>query len=172
MNLWHRINPITKRGINCIIEIPSGSTKKYELDKFSGKFILSRATFPILKYNYGFIPRTLADDNDPLDVLVLGKKRSRGSIVECRVIAVLKMQDEKSWDNKILAVPINDMDLNYIKNVKDVLKSVLIDIKGFFRHYKDKYNKKTKVFKWLPCSKALLEIRKSMNNYRKLKNVL
>ena len=51
-------------------------------------------------------------------------------------------------------------------------KSVLIDIKGFFRHYKDKYNKKTKVFKWLPCSKALLEIRKSMNNYRKLKNVL
>ena len=172
MNLWHEVNPITKRGINCIIEIPKGSTKKYELNKNSGKFILSRKTFPVLNYNYGFIPRTMADDNDPLDVIVLGRKKFRGSIVACRPVAILKMKDEEKWDDKILAVPANNLELKRINNLTDVPKTVLDDIKSFFSHYKDNYFKKTKVFKWLACSKAQLEIEKSIRRYSKIKNVL
>lgn len=172
MNLWREINPKTKRGINCIIEIPKGSDKKYELDINSGRFKTDRRLFPILNYNYGFIPRTYAEDNDPLDVIVLGKRLKTGSVVECRTIGILKMQDEKVWDNKVLAVPIDNVKFKNIKNIMDVSKTILDDIKVFFTHYKDNYNKKTKVFKWLACSKAQLEIEKSIRRYNKFKNVL
>lgn len=172
MNLWREINPITKRGINCVVEIPKGSTKKYELDVNSGKFKTDRRLFPALNYNYGFIPGTYAEDDDPLDVIVLGKKLKTGSVVECRPIGILKMQDEKVWDDKVLAVPVDNVEFKKMKNIGDVSKTILNDIKAFFRHYKDKYHKKTKVFKWLACSKAELEIRKSIGRYNKIKNVL
>lgn len=174
MNLWHISNKYNKKEVNCIVEIPKGTRKKYELNKGSGKFILSRVidTNFVYPLNYGFIPRTLASDNDPLDAIILGRKLERGSIVKARVIALLKMTDDHIIDDKILVIPNNEKKLLYIKDLKDVPKGVLIDIKFFFKHYKDREIKKTKVFKWMPCSKAHLEIQKSIKRYKRIKNAL
>ena len=174
MNLWKSARLRTKKGVNCIVEIPKGSRKKYELDIKTGKFVLSRTldkkyTYPL---NYGFIPGTLASDKDPLDVIILGKKLIKGSIVLCRIIALLKMKDDHLTDDKILAIPLRELSLQNIRDLNDVPSNILKDIKYFFKHYKEREVKKTKVFKWLPCSKAQSEIRLSTQRFESMKNVL
>lgn len=141
MNLWHRVNPadITPDRFLACIEIPQGSKNKYELDKYSGALKLDRILYTATHYphNYGFIPKTLADDGDALDVLVISSEPIVPlALVECRPIGMLDMIDGGSKDAKILAVAVNDPVYNTIYDVGDISDHILREIKHFFTVYK------------------------------------
>ena len=127
--------------INAVIEIPYGSNIKYEIDKESGALCVDRVLYGAMFYpaNYGFVPNTLADDGDPADVLVLNEyPLAAGSVIPCRLIGVLMMEDESGMDEKLLAVPVSKIDPRYegIKGVTDLPKATLDKIKNFFETYK------------------------------------
>ena len=127
--------------LNAVIEIPYGSNIKYEIDKDSGAVVVDRVLYSAMFYpaNYGFIPSTLADDGDPADVLVLNEyPLQAGSVIPCRLIGVLVMEDESGMDEKILAVPVTKIDPRYdgIKSIDDLPKATLDKIKNFFETYK------------------------------------
>ena len=148
MNLWHRVNPanIKPEKFLACIEIPQGSKNKYELDKYSGALKLDRILYTSTHYphNYGFIPKTLADDGDALDVLVICSEPIVPlALVECRPIGMLEMLDGGERDAKILAVAINDPVYNSIHDVKEISDHVLREIKHFFSVYKTLEHKET-----------------------------
>ena len=127
--------------INAVIEIPYGSNIKYEIDKASGALCVDRVLYGAMFYpaNYGFVPNTLADDGDPADVLVLNEyPLVAGSVIPCRLIGVLMMEDENGMDEKLLAVPVSKIDPRYegIKSISDLPKATLDKIKNFFETYK------------------------------------
>lgn len=127
--------------LNAVIEIPYGSNIKYEIDKESGAVVVDRVMYSAMFYpaNYGFIPNTLAADGDPADVLVLNEyPLQAGSVVPCRLIGVLVMEDESGMDEKLLAVPVSKIDPRYenIKSLDDLPKITLDRIKNFFETYK------------------------------------
>ena len=121
-NIWHDIAPerITPEDFICVIEIPKGSKKKYELDKETGYIILDRILHTSTHYpaNYGFIPRTYGDDNDPLDVLLLCSEQLEPlTLVRAYPIGVIKMIDNGRDDEKIIAIPFNDPTYNNYKDI-------------------------------------------------------
>ena len=127
--------------INAVIEIPYGSNIKYEIDKASGALCVDRVLYGAMFYpaNYGFVPNTLADDGDPADVLVLNEyPLAAGSVIPCRLIGVLMMEDESGIDEKLLAVPVSKIDPRFegIKSISDLPKATLDKIKNFFETYK------------------------------------
>ena len=127
--------------LNAVIEIPYGSNIKYEIDKDSGAVVVDRVLYSAMFYpaNYGFIPSTLADDGDPADVLVLNEyPLQAGSVIPCRLIGVLVMEDESGMDEKLLAVPVTKIDPRYdgIKSIDDLPKATLDKNKNFFETYK------------------------------------
>ncbi|WP_297944632.1 inorganic diphosphatase [uncultured Campylobacter sp.] len=127
--------------INAVIEIPYGSNIKYEIDKASGALCVDRVLYGAMFYpaNYGFVPNTLADDGDPADVLVLNEyPLAAGSVIPCRLIGVLMMEDESGMDEKLLAVPVSKIDPRFegIKAISDLPKATLDKIKNFFETYK------------------------------------
>ena len=127
--------------INAVIEIPYGSNIKYEIDKESGAVCVDRVMYSAMFYpaNYGFVPNTLADDGDPADILVLNEyPLQAGSVIPCRLIGVLIMEDESGMDEKLLAVPVTKIDPRYenIKSLSDLPKITLDRIKNFFETYK------------------------------------
>ncbi|MBQ1921791.1 MAG: inorganic diphosphatase, partial [Ruminococcus sp.] len=122
-----------------VIEISKGGKNKYELDKETGMLKLDRVLFTSTHYpaNYGFIPRTYADDGDPLDVLVLCSETILPmTLVECKPIGVLNMIDNNSKDEKIIAVPINDPNYNTYNDISDLPKHRFDEIRHFFQVYK------------------------------------
>ncbi|WP_458396709.1 inorganic diphosphatase [Campylobacter sp.] len=127
--------------LNAVIEIPYGSNIKYEIDKDSGAVVVDRVLYSAMFYpaNYGFVPSTLADDGDPADILVLNEyPLQAGSVIPCRLIGVLVMEDESGMDEKLLAVPVSKIDPRYedIKSINDLPKATLDKIKNFFETYK------------------------------------
>lgn len=127
--------------VNVIIEIPYGSSIKYELDKESGAVVVDRVMYSAMFYpaNYGFVPNTLSNDGDPADVLVLNEyPLQAGSMIKVRLIGVLIMEDESGMDEKLLAVPVSKIDPRYenIKSLEDLPKITLDRIKNFFETYK------------------------------------
>lgn len=127
--------------INAVIEIPYGSNIKYEIDKDSGAVVVDRVLYSAMFYpaNYGFVPNTLADDGDPADILVLNEyPLQAGSVIPCRLIGVLVMEDESGMDEKLLAVPVSKIDPRYenIKSINDLPNASLDKIKNFFETYK------------------------------------
>ncbi len=127
--------------INALIEIPYGSNIKYELDKDSGAIVVDRVLYGAMFYpaNYGFVPNTLAKDGDPADILVIGEYPVQaGSVIKCRLIGMLVMEDEAGMDEKLLAVPVSKIDPTYdeIKTIDDLPKAILNKIKNFFETYK------------------------------------
>ena len=139
-NIWHDISPkrITCDRFYAVIEISKGGNK-YELDKETGMLKLDRVLFTSTHYpaNYGFIPRTYADDGDPLDVLVLCSETILPmTLVECKPIGVLNMIDNNSKDEKIIAVPINDPNYNTYNDITDLPKHRFDEIRHFFQVYK------------------------------------
>ncbi|MBW1406571.1 inorganic pyrophosphatase, partial [Campylobacter jejuni] len=127
--------------INAVIEIPYGSNIKYEIDKDSGAIMVDRVMASAMFYpaNYGFIANTLADDGDPVDILVLNEYPIQaGAVVPCRLIGVLIMEDESGMDEKLLAVPNSKIDARYdnIKTYTDLPQATLNKIKNFFETYK------------------------------------
>ncbi|ELZ6347223.1 inorganic diphosphatase, partial [Campylobacter jejuni] len=127
--------------INAVIEIPYGSNIKYEIDKDSGAIMVDRVMASAMFYpaNYGFIANTLADDGDPVDILVLNEYPIQaGAVIPCRLIGVLIMEDESGMDEKLLAVPNSKIDARYdnIKTYTDLPQATLNKIKNFFETYK------------------------------------
>jgi inorganic pyrophosphatase len=127
--------------LNAIIEIPYGSNIKYEVEKESGAVFVDRVMFSAVYYpaNYGFIPNTLADDGDPADILVLGEyPLVPGSVIPCRLIGVLVMEDESGQDEKLIAVPHHKIDPQFdkVEKLEDLPKITVDRIKNFFETYK------------------------------------
>lgn len=159
--------------INAIIEIPYGSSVKYELDKESGAVFVDRVMASAVFYpaNYGFIANTLADDGDPVDILVLNEYPIQaGAVIPCRLIGVLVMEDESGMDEKLLALPTNKVDARYenIKSLDDVPKATLAKIKNFFETYKILEKDKWVKVQDFKDTKAAVEIlEKAIANYKK-----
>ena len=159
--------------INVIIEIPiHGDPVKYELDKETGAMFVDRYLNTSMVYpcNYGYIPRTLAQDGDPVDVLIATPMPIiHGAVMPCRPIGVLKMTDEAGDDSKVLAVPIDKVS-KFHRNVNttaDLQPALLELISHFFKHYKDlEPNKWVKVNGWGDAEEAREEIRASLIRYR------
>ncbi len=141
--------------VNVVIEVPLGGEPiKYEIDKASGAMFVDRFLYTSMRYpcNYGFIPHTLSEDGDPLDVMVVGNRALvPGAVVRARPVGVLLMEDEKGMDEKILAVPHSAL-TRYYDKVREYtdLPEILIDrIVHFFDHYKDlEPNKWVKIVEW------------------------
>jgi len=140
LNLKPGKNPPAQ--INVFVEIPQDSSIKYELDKESGVIFVDRFLYTAFSYpfNYGFIPATMAEDGDPVDVLVISSKSVfPGTVIPCVPIAMLEMEDEEGIDTKILAVPTTKVDPLYgvWKSAADVPQAIKDKIKHFFEHYKE-----------------------------------
>ncbi|ORU90603.1 MAG: inorganic pyrophosphatase [Cycloclasticus sp. symbiont of Poecilosclerida sp. M] len=158
--------------INVIIEIPSHSDPiKYEVDKDSGSLFVDRFMGTAMHYpcNYGYIPHTLSDDGDPVDVLVKTPvPLMNGSVIRCRPIGVLKMTDEAGEDAKVLAVPVSKLTPLYdnVKSHEDISPIMLDRISHFFEHYKDlEPNKWVKINGWGGVDEAAKEIMESVARY-------
>ncbi|WP_461831620.1 inorganic diphosphatase [Aquifex sp.] len=159
--------------IYVVVEIPQGSGIKYELDKETGVIFVDRFLFTAMYYpfNYGFIPQTLADDGDPVDVLVISREPvAPGSVMRCRPIGMLEMRDEEGIDTKLIAVPHEKLDPSYsdIKTVDQLPEIIRERIKHFFEHYKElEPGKWVKVENWKGLQDAIEEIKKGIENYKK-----
>ncbi|MCL4109548.1 UNVERIFIED_CONTAM: hypothetical protein GTU68_038943 [Idotea baltica] len=128
-----------------IIEIPKNCRAKYELDKESGMLILDRVLYSSINYpaNYGFIPQTYCDDNDPLDILVLSQiEIVPMTLVKAKVIGVMRMMDGGEMDDKIIAVAANDMSVNHYDQIEELPEHWINELRSFFEDYK-KLEKKT-----------------------------
>ncbi len=145
-NPWHSVSPGNKipEIVNGIIEIPKGSRAKYELDKESSLLILDRVIYSSVYYphNYGFIPQTYGDDNDPLDILVLSQIEVVPlCIVPAKVIGVMRMMDNDEADDKIIAVAERDMSVNHFNDIDELPPHFIKEVKSFFEDYKKLENK-------------------------------
>ena len=175
MNIWHDIDEkrIHPEDFISVIEIKKGSKKKYELDKESGAVFVDRVMASAVFYpaNYGFIANTLADDGDPVDILVLNEYPIQaGAVIPCRLIGVLVMEDESGMDEKLLALPTSKVDARYedIKSLDDVPKATLAKIKNFFETYKILEKDKWVKVQDFKDTKAAVEIlEKAIANYKK-----
>ena len=162
----------TKDYVNAVIEIPYASNVKYEIDKDSGAVFVDRVMYSAVYYpaNYGFIPHTLADDGDPLDILVLNQyPLQAGSVIKCRLIGVLMMEDESGMDEKILALPLDKVDPSYanIKCIGDLSEATLARIKNFFETYKMlEKDKWVKIKKYEDKNKAYEILQSCIDRYK------
>ncbi len=171
MNPWHSFKDerIKRDNFVAVIEIPKGSKNKYELDKDSGLLRLDRILYTSTHYpaNYGFIPRTLSEDGDPLDVLVICQEElAPMSIVECFPIGMINMIDEEAEDEKIIAIPLNDPYLNNYTDLSELPQHQFQEIKHFFEVYKFLENKTTRVDKILGREDAEQTIEKCKQAYK------
>ncbi len=169
-NIWHNINPkrISPDDFIAVIEIKKGSKKKYELDKETGFIILDRILHTSTHYpaNYGFIPRTYADDLDPLDVLVLCSEPIEAlTLVRCYPIGVISMIDNGYADEKIIAIPFNDPTFNSYKDISDLPGHIFEEMSHFFSVYKTLENKQTAVSEVSGRSNAREIIQQSLDSY-------
>ena len=149
-NIWHDISPkrITPQEFICVIEIPKGSKKKYELDKETGFLKLDRILYTSTHYpaNYGFIPRTLGDDGDPLDVLLLCAETLEPlTLVKAKPIGVISMVDNDESDEKIIAIPSDDPTYNHYEDISQLPAHIFDEMSHFFTVYKNLENKETAV---------------------------
>lgn len=172
MNPWHDFKEerIQIDNFVSVIEIPKGSKNKYELDKDSGMLRLDRILYTSTHYpaNYGFIPRTLSEDGDPLDVLVLCQETLEPlSILECYPIGLITMIDENEEDEKIIAIPLNDPFLNNYKDVSELPQHQFQEIKHFFEIYKYLENKETRVDRIAGRDEAISAVQKCKVAYNK-----
>lgn len=159
---------------NVVIEIAAyGPPVKYEVDKDSGLLMVDRFMNVAMSYpaNYGYVPHTLYDDGDPVDVLVLTPHPIiAGCVIKCRAVAVLDTTDEKGEDAKILAVPTDKVSNKYYENMKDlsdVPQRLQNEIKHFYEHYKDlEVGKWVKIAGWRDAAAARVEIEKSIKAYK------
>jgi inorganic pyrophosphatase len=155
--------------INVIIEIPSHSDPvKYEVDKETGALFVDRFMNTAMFYpcNYGYVPHTLSDDGDPVDVLVVSPYALiSGSVVQCRPVGMLKMTDESGEDAKIIAVPHDKM-YDHVNDIHDVSSRLLDQLAHFFEHYKDlEKNKWVKIEGWVGIDEAKAEIMDSVKRF-------
>lgn len=171
INLWRELEPgpNSPEVIYVIVEIPKGSRNKYEYGKEIGVIKLDRVLFSSLHYpgDYGFIPRTIYDDGDPLDVLVMVNEPTfPGCIIEARPIGLFKMLDQGVADDKVLCVPARDPIFADYQDIKDIPQHFLKEVAHFFEVYKDLEGKRAKPLGWEPAVVAKTEINRSIELYR------
>ncbi len=171
-NIWHDISPerIKPEDFVCVIEIAKGSKKKYELDKETGFIILDRILYTSTRYpaNYGFIPRTYADDGDPLDVLLLCSEAIEPlALVRAYPIGVITMTDNGANDEKIIAVPFNDPNYNCYTDIDQLPAHIFDEMRHFFTVYKNLEHKETAVEEVKARDEALKVISHCLENYEK-----
>lgn len=169
-NLWHDIpaGPHPPESVTAVIEIPSGSRNKYELDKVTGLLKLDRVLYSAVTYpgDYGFIPGTLAEDGDPLDVLVLiNESTFPGCLITVRPVGVLYMKDRGEPDEKILAVPSEDPYHHEYFDIADLPQHYLKEVEHFFSIYKDLEGKRVEVSGWGKSTQALTTISECIARY-------
>ncbi|MEO8762584.1 MAG: inorganic diphosphatase [Bacteroidia bacterium] len=170
-NPWHQVS-IGKNYpdvVQAIIEIPKGSKAKYELDKDTGMLRLDRVLYSSVFYpaNYGFIPQTLGEDHDPLDILVLSQIEIQPlCIVNAKVIGVMRMIDNNEGDDKIIAVCADDVSVNHINTMDELPAYLLSELKNFFEDYKKLENKMVLVEGFQDKEIAKNIIQKSITDYQ------
>ncbi|KAH7512974.1 hypothetical protein FEM48_Zijuj12G0147300 [Ziziphus jujuba var. spinosa] len=167
---WHdlEIGPGAPTVFNCVIEISKGSKVKYELDKKTGLIKVDRVLYSSVVYphNYGFIPRTLCEDSDPLDVLIIMQEPVLpGCFLRAKAIGVMPMIDQGEKDDKIIAVCADDPEYRHYNDIKELPPHRLAEIRRFFEDYKKNENKEVAVNDFLPASTAYEVIQHSMDLY-------
>ncbi len=170
MNIWHDIarDRIKEDDFYAVVEITKGSKMKYELDKETGLLVLDRILYTSTHYpaNYGLIPRTLAGDGDPMDVLILSSEPLLPlSLVRCYPIGVIVMNDNGSTDEKIIAIPFSDPTYNDYKSMRDLPSHIFEEMQHFFRVYKELENKPTSVSETFDVDVAVKIVQKSIDEY-------
>jgi inorganic pyrophosphatase len=169
-NPWHDIEVGKKAPeiINAVIEIPKDSKIKYELDKKTGLLRMDRFLYSSVHYpgDYGFVPQTLWDDGDPLDVIILtGRPLYPMTLVKVRVIGVLRMVDDNEKDDKIIAVYDGDPRFKEFDSIKDIPKHTLAELKHFFETYKQLQGKDCKILEILDKKAAMKGVETGMRLY-------
>ncbi|MBO7149254.1 MAG: inorganic diphosphatase [Clostridia bacterium] len=169
-NIWHDISPkrINANDFICVVEISKGSKKKYELDKETGYLMLDRILYTSTHYpaNYGFIPRTYGDDNDPLDVLLLCSEMIEPmTLVRAYPVGVISMIDNGRNDEKIIAIPFSDPNYNMYTDISELPKHVFEEMSHFFTVYKSLENKTTAVNEVMGREAAVKIIDAAIDNY-------
>lgn len=168
---WHGINygEDAPDYVTGIIEIPKNTRAKYELDKESGLLKLDRVLYSSIYYpaNYGFIPQTYCDDDDPLDILVLSQITIVPMcLVEAKVIGVMRMSDEGEMDDKIIAVAKNDMSVGHLTDISELPAHSIKELRNFFEEYKKLENKEVVVKDFQGREVALEIVRQSIIDYK------
>lgn len=155
--------------INVIVEVPVGGEPiKYEMDKAAGTLFVDRFLHTPMRYpgNYGFVPHTLSDDGDPIDVLIANTRPLLpGSYINVRPVGLLKMEDEQGIDEKIIAVPVSRLTKRYVhvENYTDLPEILIEQIQHFFQHYKDlEQGKWAKMIGWSDHAEAMQMIRQAI----------
>lgn len=169
-NIWHDISPkrISAEDFICVVEISKGSKKKYELDKETGYLMLDRILYTSTHYpaNYGFIPRTYGDDNDPLDVLLLCSEQIEPmTLVRAYPIGVISMVDNGRSDEKIIAIPFNDPNYNMYQDIGELPQHVFEEMSHFFTVYKNLEHKATAVNEVNNREASVKIIEKAIDDY-------
>jgi inorganic pyrophosphatase len=177
MNPWHDVSPGNElpRDFQALIEIPLGSNVKYELDKVSGLLRVDRIIHSAVYYpaNYGFIPQTYAEDNDPLDVLVLCQEPVQPlALIKARAIGVMTMIDSGASDDKIISVATNDPEFNSYIEARDLPPHRLLVLKRFFQDYKQLEGKQVQVEDIRPAYAAANIIEKALARYKAMRDEL
>jgi inorganic pyrophosphatase len=177
MHPWHDVSPGKElpRDFQALIEIPLGSNVKYELDKASGLLKVDRIIHSAVYYpaNYGFIPQTYAEDNDPLDVLVLCQEAVQPlALIKARAIGVMTMIDSGASDDKIIAVATNDPEYSEYIEARDLPPHRLLVVKRFFQDYKQLEGKQVQVEDIRPAYAAITVIEKALLRYKALRDDL
>ncbi|KNA20798.1 hypothetical protein SOVF_048910 [Spinacia oleracea] len=167
---WHdlEIGPEAPEIFNCVVEISKGSKVKYELDKKTGLIKVDRILYSSVVYphNYGFIPRTLCEDGDPMDVLVLMQEPIvPGAFLRARAIGLMPMIDQGEKDDKIIAVCADDPEVRHYTDINQLPPHRLAEIRRFFEDYKKNENKEVAVDEFLPPQTACDAIKHSMDLY-------
>ncbi len=170
MNLLHDIPSGEKGAMNVIVEIPRFSKNKYEIDKETGIIALDRVMHTAQDYpfDYGFVPRTLFDDGDALDVVLLTTHPLLpGILVKARPVAIMEMIDGGDRDDKVVAVPVDDPRFNDVQDLEDLNKHFVKEMTHFFETYKKIQNKEVQVGEWHGKDKAEAAFEKSVEAYKK-----
>ncbi len=174
MNLWKDLSPgpSVPEVVYAVIEIAKGSRNKYEYDKDMEAFALDRVLYSPFHYpaEYGIIPKTLYDDGDPMDIIVLMEEPTfPGCVIETRPIGIMRMIDDDDNDDKILGVPVNDPRCNEITDISHISKHILDEIAHFFKEYKYLEGKTTEILGWEDAKKAFEAVEHSIELYKKEK---
>ena len=170
-NLWHDLSsgPEVPRVVHVVVEIPKGSRNKYEYDERLGILKLDRVLYSPLHYpgDYGLIPRTLAEDGDPLDVLVMVSEPTfPGCVIQARPLGLCRLLDRGVPDNKVLAVPATDPLFADDLDLEDVPRHFLAEVAHFFRTYKYLEGIGVEVHGWESAAAAQVEIQRAVERYR------
>jgi inorganic pyrophosphatase len=172
MNPWHDISfgKDAPKIVNSIIEISKGSKGKFELDKESGLIRLDRVLYSSVHYpaNYGFIPQTYCDDNDPLDILVFSSiEIPKMCLIDAKVIGVMRMVDSGEIDDKIIAVAANDISVSYRNDISELPPHTTLEMQTFFEDYKNLEHKEVVVEEFFGREKAYEIINEAIELYDK-----